>query len=866
MKKSLLLTIILLVSGMVSARERININRGWRYCENDPAGADSSLHYSRLKPYLLPTANDFILFGEKRKRPAGNPGAEVAYVKPEFDDSGWRKLNLPHDWAIEGPFDINYDGATGKLPYWGTRWYRKSIDLPEADSCKQIYLDIDGAMSYSSVWCNGKYVGGWPYGYASYRLDLTPYIIAREKNTIAIRLESPDEASRWYPGAGLYRNVWLTKTSPVHVSQWETFVRNVTVSPDEAVMEMGVRLENHSKKDRKVNVSTDIYRMGLDGSPEGEPVARFENRNVTVRRTGKITAANRFKVENPQLWDTENPNMYIAVTEVIGDGEQLDRYETPFGIRTAEFTLDNGFELNGRRVQLKGVCMHHDLGALGAAFNVTAAERQLKIMKEMGVNAIRTSHNPPAPELVALCDRMGLLMQLELADTWHNGKRKNDYSRLFDDWSEADMRSLVRHYRNHPSVIMWSIGNECPDQSSELGFSIAHKLTAYSHDEDPTRPTSYGSNKTDAQFRELVNQVDVFGQNYNLKAYSNFFKQNPTRRYHGSETASATSSRGEYFFPVTSEPEDNRADFQLSSYDMATVSWGYEPDVQFEMLEKYPKISGEFVWTGFDYIGEPTPYNDDMTNVLNFSDPAEREKARKELEELGRIKSPSRSSYFGIVDLCGFPKDRYYYYKSYWLPDIPTAHILPHWNWENRIGEVTPVYVYTSGDEVELFLNGKSLGRKKKENDYDRLKWMDVIYAPGELKAVGYKNGVVWAEDVVETTGKPARLLVTPESDSLRSDGDDLIFVRVAIADAKGRIVPTANNRLKFSVSGAAEIVATDNGNATDLTVFSSHERDAYNGLALVILKGVDGKSGDAVLTVESKGLPKNKVKIPVKP
>jgi beta-galactosidase len=847
-------------AGELPVRERININRDWRYQEHDPQEVDSALHYTRLKPYLLPCANDFILFGKKHIRPKGNPGNEIAYVKPDFDDSNWRQLNLPHDWAIEGPFNIDYDGATGKLPYWGIRWYRKTIDLPQEDKGKQIYLDIDGAMSYASVWCNGNYVGGWPYGYTSFRLDLTPYLKPGQRNVLAIRLDNPNDASRWYPGGGIYRNVWLVKTSPVHVSQWGTFVRNVNVTKEKATMEMSVRMENHTNKDVRVTVQTSVYLQDKDGIPVGKEVADFRNEEIIVRKKSKITTAARFCVKNPQLWDIDAPDCYVAVSRIMVGGKEIDRYETSFGIRNAEFTLENGFMLNGRKVPIKGVCMHHDLGALGAAFNIVAAERQLRIMKEMGANAIRTSHNPPAPELVALCDRMGFLMQLELADAWRKGKRKNDYSVLFDDWSEADMRSLVRHYRNHPSVIMWSLGNEVPDQSTDTGVEIAHKLTTYSHDEDPTRPTSYGCNRGDIAYREIVNHVDVFGQNYHQKVYGDFLKQNPTRRYHASETSSATSSRGEYFFPVNTRASDNRANFQLSSYDMKTVGWGCMPEDEFAMLEKYPSMSGEFVWTGFDYLGEPTPYNKDLTNLLNFSDPKDREKAKKELEALGKIKSPSRSSYFGIVDLCGFPKDRYYCYKSYWRPDVPTVHILPHWNWENRIGEITPVYVYTSGDTVELFLNGKSLGRKEKSHTYDRLRWMDVRYEPGVLKAVAYKNGKRWAEETVETTGKPARIQVTPEKNALKADGSDLSFIRVTIVDAKGRMVPRANNHLKFSVSGPAEIVATDNGDATDLTSFQSLERKAYNGMALVVLRGAYQHTGKVVLTVESKGLPKQKV------
>lgn len=845
-------------------RERININRDWRYQIDDPDGVGAALHYSRLKPYLLPCANDFIIFGKRYQRPEGNPGENIAYVKSDFDDSEWRHLNLPHDWAIEGPFNIDYNGSTGKLPYWGIRWYRKTLELSQDDAGKQIYLDIDGAMSYASVWCNGQYVGGWPYGYASFRLDLTPYIKAGQKNVLAIRLDNPDDTSRWYPGSGIYRNVWLVKTSPVHVEQWGTFVRNQQVDSEIAVMEMGVNIENHAGKDVQVKLQTSVYLQGKDGRPVGEEVTQSMTKDIAIKKDSWSSARFQFKVDKPKLWDIDTPNCYVAVSRVFMDGKEMDSYETPFGIRTIEFTHNQGFMLNGQKVAIKGVCMHHDLGALGAAFNEVAAERQLRIMKEMGANAIRTSHNPPAPELVALCDRMGLMMQLELADTWQKGKRKNDYNLLFDDWSEADMRSLVRHYRNHPSVIMWSIGNEMPDQTTDQGVIIARNLTAYCHDEDPTRPTSLGCNKRDAVFRDIVNQVDIFGLNYFHKTYPVFKEQNPTRRYHASETSSATSSRGEYFFPVTTDVNDSRSGFQLSSYDMTTIGWGCAPEVQFKMNEEYPFMSGEFVWTGFDYLGEPTPYNKDLTNLLNFSDPNELEKARKELEELGKIKTPSRSSYFGIVDLCGFPKDRYYNYKSYWRPDVPTVHILPHWNWQERIGEITPVHIYTSGDAVELFLNGKSLGCREKAHSYDRLTWDDVRYEPGSLRAIAYKNGQKWAEELVETTGKPAALQVTAEKTELKNDGTDLSFIRVAVVDSQGRVVPRSKNHLKFSVTGPAEIIATDNGDATSLLPFQLSERDAYNGLALVILRSQYMKQGKVVLTVESKGLPKQKIALKV--
>lgn len=847
-----------------SSRERICLNMGWRYQKNDPQQTVGQLDYIRLKPYLLPCANDFIKTGEKYKRPVGNPGDTHPYVKPEFDDSNWRELNLPHDCAVEEPFNIDYEGPTGKLPYWGIRWYRKSFDLDINDAEKQIYLDIDGAMSYSSVWCNGNYVGGWPYGYASYRLDLTPYVKAGKKNVLAIRLDSPDNSSRWYPGAGIYRNVWLVKTSPVHVAQWGTFVKNNKVSDKEAVMDMSVSLINHSTDKIKAVVVNDIYEADELGYPKGKVVASVRKNEVELFGETPVDLAFRFTVNTPKLWDIETPCRYVAVTRVNVSGKEMDSYHTVFGIRTAEFVHGKGFVLNGRVVPLRGVCMHHDLGALGTAFNESAAERQLRILKGIGVNAIRTSHNSPAPELVSLCDRMGLLMQIESFDTWHRAKLKNDYSRLFDDWHEADMRSIVRHFRNHPSVIMWSIGNEMPDQMTTEGVKIAADLTSFCHDEDPTRPTTFGSNRPKAFMKEIVNNVDIWGFNYQIGQYAKFKELHPDKMFHGSETSSATSSRGEYFFPVTRRREDCNRNFQVSSYDMITVKWGCSPEAQFGTNEKNPESFGEFVWTGFDYLGEPTPYNADITNVLNFSDPKEQEKARQELEKLGKIKTPSRSSYFGIVDLCGFPKDRYYCYKSYWRPDVPTLHILPHWNWPERVGEITPVHIYTSGDEVELFLNGKSQGKRQKKNRYDRLVWDNVLYSPGELKAVAYKNGKKWAERVVKTTGEAARVKISPEKSVLKNDGYDLVFVRVDIQDKEGRTVPRNKNLLKFSISGPAEIVATDNGDATDHTSFQSHERKAYNGLALVIIRSKRGITGNVKLNVESSGLVSDSVNLQV--
>lgn len=852
------------ICGVNSVRERININKGWKYRMMDDTEIDTSLAYKNLKPYLLSCANDFILFGDKHERPAGNPGDNIPYIKYDFDDSGWRTQGLPHDWGIEGEFNIDYEGSTGKLPYWGVGWYRRKFDLSADDKGKRIYLNVDGAMSYASVWCNGAYVGGWPYGYASFRLDLTPYIKYGSGNILSIRIDNPQKSSRWYPGGGIYRKVWLEKTNEIHVAQWGTFVRTENVTNSSAKISMGVTIENHKKNDVKLSVSSIVYKQDANGNPVGEKEAESLISDIVVLNENKKTVNICFDIDKPNLWTLDNPNLYVVKTQLYVDNQLVDSYYTQFGIRTVDFTSNDGIMLNGEKIKIKGVCLHHDLGALGTAFNKCAAERQLRIMKEMGCNAIRTSHNPPAPELVELCDRMGIMMQLELADTWHTGKIKNDYSVLFDDWSEADMRSLVRHYRNNPSVIMWSIGNEVPDQLTKVGVDIAHRLTSYCHDEDPTRPTTLGCNKPEAMKSDIVNQVDIWGLNYSLMAYSEFNKQNPNRRRHGSETVSATSSRGEYFFPVTGNPDDSKQNFQLSSYDMSTVLWGTSPDNQFKYNEEYPTMYGEFVWSGFDYIGEPTPYNKDLTNLLNFNNKEDMEKAKLELERLGKIKSPSRSSYFGIVDLCGFPKDRYYAYRSYWRKEIPTLHIFPHWNWEGREGEITPVHIYTSGDSVELFLNGKSMGHKKKEKDYERLTWDSIRYEPGELRAIAYKNGKRWDEKVVETTGKAHTIQLVPEKSELKSDGEDLLYVKVLVVDKENRIVPTSNNYFHSTISGPAHIIATDNGNPTDHTSFKSPERNVFNGMGLIIVKAKDGMSGNIRLKVSSKGLKSGVLKLNV--
>jgi beta-galactosidase len=496
---------------------------------------------------------------------------------------------------------------------------------------------------------------------------------------------------------------------------------------------------------------------------------------------------------------------------------------------------------------------------------VPALERQLRILRDMGVNSVRTSHNPPTPELLDLCDRMGLLVQVEAFDAWAIRKKRNDYAVDFPAWHEADLRAMVRRDRNHPSVVMWSIGNEIQEQRDSVGWRVATRLAGIVREEDRTRPVTAGFNHVWSGHNGFESSLDVFGYNYKPHEYPAFHARHPRIPLLGSETASTISSRGEYFFPVSDKRDQGRSDFQMSSYDLYTPGWATTPDTEFAAQDNNPYVLGEYVWTGFDYLGEPTPYNDDATNILNYTDPAERERAAKELAELGKIKVPSRSSYFGIVDLAGFPKDRYYLYQARWRPDHAMVHILPHWTWPDRVGQVTPVHLYTSGDEAELFLNGKSLGRKKRgPRDY-RLRWDDVVYEAGELRAVAYKNGQKWAEAVQRTAGSPAALKLMPETATLRADGQDLAFVVLRVEDAAGNLVPRAKVPVKFSVSGPAKILATDNGDATDHTVFASAERKAFNGLALAILRAESGSTGEIVVTAESEGIPAGRVVIPLK-
>ena len=763
-------------------------------------------------------------------------------------DGESRVLNLPHDWGVEGPFRQEYPGETGKLAWWGDASYSKSLEVSEKQLSGTVSLEVDGAFSNASVFVNGQKAGEWPYGYSSWSVNLTAFL-KTGSNSIEVRLNNKPESSRWYPGGGIYRNVWLRFSAKTAVSHWGSYVTTLP-GGGKAIVRQSITL--HTDKPLQGCVKTQIiYRGQLSDGLTEQLVA--ESAVIEQIYDGR-QVSQEFEISAPHLWSPETPDMYVARTWIEAEGSDGEVYETPFGIRSAEF-LSDGFYLNGEKTFLRGVCLHHDAGALGAAWNTDAWIRRLTMLKEMGCNAIRCSHNPPAPEFLDLCDQLGFLVIDELTDTWTWPKKENGYATLFEEWAEKDLVAMIHRDRNHPSVIAWSIGNECGEQGDATRWWIPQMLTDICHREDPTRPTTAGNDNPWAASQPYAKTIDVYGFNYKPHLYQDYLNQHPGRPVYGSETASCVSTRGYYRFPVEQDKSkgwDMEAPFQVSSYDLYAPAWASSPDYEWTYEDKVPECAGEFVWTGYDYLGEPTPFNMDPSVFTNFHTEEEKEAYRRMVESWGQTISdvplPSRSSYFGIIDLAGFPKDRFWLYQSRWRPDYPMAHILPHWTWPGREGEVTPVHVYTSGDEAELFVNGKSKGRKAKEGY--RIVWDDVVYQPGKIEVIAYKDGREWARDSQQTTGRAAKAVA-----SVDYAGNDLIYVTVDILDKKGLLVPDADNVVEFSLKGPGTILATDAGDPTSHVPFYSHKLPAFHGKVSVIVK----RTGPGPITVyaKSKGLRK---------
>lgn len=768
-------------------------------------------------------------------------------VQPSFDDSQWQSVTVPHDWAIYGPFSIHNDkqnvaisqdgqkeamehaGRTGGLPFVGVGWYRTTLDIPQFAPSKKAFILFDGAMSHAQVYINGKKVGYWPYGYNSFWFDITPFIEAGKSNTLAVRLENMPESSRWYPGAGLYRNVHVVVTEDAYIPIWGTYITTPQVNDKFARVRVETKVNLPEQADpSQYRIKTILCKP--DGSRLQEKIQPLTdivyNKDVLVQE---------FIVEDPELWSPEHPTLYTAISNVYKGEDQLkDEYTTRFGIRSIEIIPDKGFFLNGQRTVFKGVCNHHDLGPLGAAVNDAAIRRQIRMLKDMGCNAIRTSHNMPAPELVRACDEMGMMLMAESFDEWDKAKCANGYHTLFDEWAEKDLTNLIHHYRNNPSVVMWCIGNEVPTQWDEGGCKVARFLQDICHREDPTRPVTQGMDAPDAVVNNNFAAImDVPGFNYRPFRYQTNYAKLPQQVILGSETASTVSSRGVYKFPVERKAMAVYDDHQSSSYDVEHCSWSNLPEDDFIQHEDLPYCMGEFVWTGFDYLGEPTPY---YTNW------------------------PSHSSLFGIIDLAGIPKDRYYLYRSHWNKGEKTLHILPHWNWEGREGEVTPVFVYTNYPSAELFINGKSQGKRTKDLSVEidssyteaaqksferqkryRLMWMDTKYEPGTVKVVAYdENGKAVDEAEIHTAGKPHHIVLTADRDQLQADGKDLSFINVKIVDKDGNFCPNETRQIKFKVKGAGTFRAAANGNSASLESFQEPQMKLFSGQLTAIVQSAE--------------------------
>ncbi|TNJ46574.1 DUF4982 domain-containing protein [Tamlana fucoidanivorans] len=805
-----------------------------------------SCHSEKLQPTKDQNFNKDWLF----KKGALSNGETT-----DLDDSAWRKLNLPHDWAIEGPFSNTYNARTGGLPVHGEAWYRKHFSVNPLEKGKRISIEFDGAMNNAKVWLNGHYIGERPYGYIGFELDLTEHIKFGEDNLIAVQLTPQDLAARWYSGAGIYRNVRLKINNPVHIPQYGTYVTTPEVSKEKALINIKTKVVSFDSKTSKAVLKTSIH-------DENGLIVAENNQDITL--SSEVDTEVLLTVNNPNLWDITTPVLYQAKSMVYIDNQLVDTYITHFGIRSIAFDKDKGFMLNENQVELNGVCMHHDQGPLGAAINYRAKERQMQIMKSMGVNALRTSHNPPSPEMLEVCDKLGILVIVEAFDEWKMGKVPNGYNQYFDQWHETDLRDMIKRDRNHPSVIMWSIGNEILEQGKKDGWKIAKQLNDICHDEDPTRPTTVGFNYFPAPFENhLAEHVDIVGMNYWPEQYNSILENNPDMIVYGSETSSQTSSRGVYHLPIAFKEQHETN--HVSSYDVTVgPPWAYAPDIEFDAQAKEPRSLGEFIWTGFDYLGEPTPYGgrDNSTNGYWNDD------------------WPSRSSYFAPVDLCGFPKDRYYLYQSQWTSK-PMVHVLPHWNWEGKEGQDIPVFAYTNAEEVELFVNGASYGKKVKGKDVTeipaeyhdykkgwykskyRLSWQ-VPYQPGSIKVVAYTDNKIVATKEIKTADKPAKLTLIADRTEIQADGTDLSFVTVKIEDENGNLCPLASNLVNFSIDGEATLAAVGNGDQTSLASFQANERKAFNGLCMLIIKSTEN-SGIVKITASSEGLQPSTVNITTK-
>ncbi len=765
--------------------------------------------------------------------------SEGAFRK-DYDDSNWESVTVPHDWAIYGPFDEDIDkqtvaisqnnetiptertGRTGALPFIGEGWYRNQFTLPQFGNDKKVLILFEGAMSEPQMFINGAKVGEWKYGYSYFFFDITDRVAVGRKNTLAVHLRNLGLSSRWYPGAGLYRKVRMVIKNKESIDQWGTFITTPLVTPEVA----------------KVNIKTKVSGQPLTMvtyilNAEGDTIASGKTQNLIGNEFEQNIAVLR-----PHLWSPETPYLYTAVSRLYRDDELSDEVATRFGIREIRYEPHVGFSLNGQVRKFKGVCLHHDLGPIGTAVNKSALRRQLRILKEMGCDAIRSSHNMPSMEQLELCDEMGFMFMAESFDEWVVPKVKNGYHRFFDDYAERDVVNLVRATRNHPCIVMWSAGNEVPDQQGAAGAKRAKWLQDIFHREDPTRPVTVGMDRVEEVLRSGFGALlDVPGLNYRLELYQEAYDLLPQCFILGSETASTVSSRGIYKFPVVKADMKTYDDHQCSSYDLEYCSWSNLPDDDFVWQDDKPWVIGEFVWTGFDYLGEPTPY-----------------------DELW----PARSSYFGICDLAGLPKDRYYLYRSRWNTTHETLHILPHWNWEGREGETTPVFVYTSYESAELFVNGKSMGIRRKNAGTSlsryRLMWMDVKYEPGTLKVVAFdENGKPAMEKEIRTAGKPDKIVLDPDRTTLHASGDDLAFVTVSVVDKNGIACPAATNRLNFKVRGKGTYRAACNGDATSLEPFQLPSRKLFSG-KLVVLVQTTTEPGDIELSVAGKGLKTGKV------